>query len=64
MSPERIGTTSITHEVFDALDCPFPSCLAEDFHSHLVCPDCGAVRFGNLYCQGRCRQYIEAIARP
>jgi len=42
--------------------CPFLFCLKTEAHSHPVCPECGAVRYGNLYCE-TCktvgRQYRE-----
>ena len=40
--------------------CPFLMCLETLPHSHPVCPDCGAVRFGNLGCK-TCREYHEII---
>lgn len=30
--------------------CPFLTCRETGPHSHPVCPNCGAVRFGNLVC--------------
>ena len=30
--------------------CAFLTCTARGPHSHPVCPDCGAVRFGNAFC--------------
>lgn len=30
--------------------CPFLSCLEEEPHDHYICPNCGAVRFGNPLC--------------
>lgn len=30
--------------------CPFLLCLVRGPHAHPVCPQCGAVRFGNLSC--------------
>jgi len=36
--------------------CPFLLCLATGPHSHPVCPECGAIRYGNLFC-GICRAY-------
>lgn len=35
--------------------CPFVSCLVTEPHTHPVCPDCGAVRYGNVCCD-TCRQ--------
>lgn len=39
--------------VFDG-PCPFLLCTDGRPHKHPVCPDCGAVRFENLFCK-RCR---------
>jgi len=36
--------------------CPFLTCFEEGPHSHPVCPKCGAVRYGNLYCE-ECRSH-------
>lgn len=36
--------------------CPFLLCLEQGPHEHEVCPDCGAVRFGNITCC-TCRNY-------
>ncbi len=30
--------------------CPFLTCLEAGPHDHEICPDCGAVRYGNIYC--------------
>lgn len=30
--------------------CPFVSCTKTYPHDHAVCPDCGAVGFGNTFC--------------
>jgi hypothetical protein len=30
--------------------CPFLTCLKITKHSHPVCPKCGAVRYGNMFC--------------
>lgn len=35
--------------------CPFLLCLETGPHTHPVCPDCGAVRYGNLSCT-TCRE--------
>lgn len=31
--------------------CPFVFCLETDRHAHPVCHECGAVRYGNMYCR-------------
>jgi hypothetical protein len=31
--------------------CPFLTCLVATQHFHAVCSECGAVRYGNAYCQ-------------
>lgn len=38
--------------------CPFATCLKTEKHSHPICPECGAVRFGNLSC-GECKKQSE-----
>jgi hypothetical protein len=30
--------------------CPFLTCLETGPHGHDVCPDCRAVKFGNMFC--------------
>jgi hypothetical protein len=30
--------------------CPFVGCAKTYPHEHSTCPDCGAVRFGNMFC--------------
>lgn len=35
--------------------CPYITCLVREPHTHPVCPDCGAVRYGNISCD-TCRQ--------
>jgi hypothetical protein len=39
--------------------CPFLTCLEEGPHDHPICPDCGAVRYGNLYCPTSRAYYQE-----
>jgi hypothetical protein len=34
--------------------CPFLLCLKPVPHDHEICPECGAVRYGNLFC-GTCQ---------
>jgi hypothetical protein len=31
--------------------CPFLLCQRKGPHTHSVCPVCGAVRYGNLFCE-------------
>jgi hypothetical protein len=31
--------------------CPFLLCKREGPHTHSVCPVCGAVRYGNAFCE-------------
>jgi hypothetical protein len=40
--------------------CPFLTCGEKGPHSHPVCPECGAVRYGNLFCE-TCRQNRSLI---
>jgi uncharacterized OB-fold protein len=35
--------------------CPFLSCVEDGPHEHPVCEKCGAVRYGNMFCE-RCRE--------
>lgn len=39
------------HEVVIPGSCPFLTCLVGQPHAHPVCPDCGAVRYGNAFCE-------------
>ena len=36
--------------------CPFLTCLETGPHTHDVCPECNAVRHGNICCK-TCRKY-------
>lgn len=36
--------------VLTGATCPFLLCLVTEAHTHPVCPDCGAVRYGNIFC--------------
>lgn len=36
--------------VLTGATCPFLLCLVAEPHTHPACPDCGAVRYGNLHC--------------
>lgn len=38
--------------------CPFLTCLATGPHKHPICPKCGAVRYGNIYCD-ECRRNVD-----
>jgi len=38
--------------------CPFVMCFADGKHRHPVCPKCGAVGFGNLYCE-ECQRNVD-----
>ncbi|HBC94345.1 MAG TPA: hypothetical protein DCZ10_15960 [Pelotomaculum sp.] len=38
--------------------CPFLTCLKTEKHTHPICPVCGAVRYGNLFCE-ECRNQME-----
>jgi len=39
--------------------CPFLLCLEEGPHDHPICPDCGAVRYGNMFCETCQAHYAE-----
>lgn len=43
--------------------CPFLLCLVREPHTHPACPDCGAVRYGNLFCD-TCRQLRDGDPNP
>lgn len=53
---ENVGRTLklVEFSIFGG-PCPFLLCQEVGPHKHPICPDCGAVRFGNLYCK-RCRR--------
>lgn len=36
--------------------CPFLTCLAQGPHTHPICPECGSVRYGNMFCPECWRQ--------
>ncbi len=40
--------------------CPFLTCLNSEPHSHDVCPECGAVRYGNFFCDF-CRKKCQEL---
>ncbi len=43
--------------------CHFLSCLETGPHFHPICPVCGAVRYGNLFCK-ECREYHHWPEKP
>lgn len=45
------GVICGTDAIFLDGPCPFLTCLETGPHGHDVCPDCGAVRFGNMCCR-------------
>ena len=40
----------MTAVVMTGATCPFLGCLVVPPHTHPECPDCGAVRYGNMSC--------------
>lgn len=38
--------------------CPFLLCFATGPHSHPICPKCGTVRYGNMFCD-ECRKNVD-----
>lgn len=40
--------------------CPFLTCQKLGPHSHGICPKCGAVRFGNIFCE-TCEKYRRQL---
>ncbi len=47
---------------FDGV-CPFLLCQETGPHAHPVCPDCGVVRFGNMFCPTCRRERAKYIDR-
>lgn len=45
------GVIRGTDSIFIDGSCWFLTCLETGPHGHDMCPDCGAVRFGNLFCR-------------
>jgi hypothetical protein len=43
--------------------CPFLGCLDPGPHDHPVCPDCGAVRYGNPFYCPTCEERWVAARR-
>lgn len=43
-------SSSKATEIFFLGVCPFLTCLRTEPHSHPICPECGAVRYGNIFC--------------
>jgi hypothetical protein len=41
--------------------CPFFCCVKTEPHDHSICPECGAVRHGNMFCE-TCRAYSKTEA--
>lgn len=50
-------------DVMTGANCPFLLCLVAEPHTHPVCPDCGAVRYGNAFC-GTCRELRGSDLNP
>lgn len=46
-----MNTISGTDAVFLDGPCPFLTCPETGPHGHDVCPECDAVRFGNMCCR-------------
>ncbi len=38
--------------------CPLLLCLATGKHKHPICPKCGGVGYGNLFCE-ECRNKVD-----
>jgi hypothetical protein len=45
------NTIGAPNAIFFDAHCPFLMCTEAEPHGHDVCPECGAVRFGNLWCR-------------
>lgn len=50
-------TVEVKQMHFDG-PCPFLLCLADCPHDHPICRVCGAVGYGNLFCE-ECRRNID-----
>lgn len=46
--------TPASTRVMTGASCPFLFCLVAEPHTHPVCGECGAVRYGNIFCRA-CR---------
>lgn len=44
--------------------CPFLTCLEPAAHEHPICPECEAVRFGNLFCPTCWREHQLECQAP
>ena len=49
--------------VLTGATCPFLTCLVPDPHTHPVCPQCDAVRYGNIFCD-TCRRLRGGDPNP
>ena len=57
-APDKQVTTAAEPQQYIHFDgpCPFLTCLETEPHDHPICPDCGAVRWGNMFCK-TCRSH-------
>lgn len=48
--------------------CPYLMCAQTSVHAHPVCPECGAVRYGNAFgcetCKVQRRRYDIEVVEP
>lgn len=49
------GGRDVIH--FDGV-CPLLLCFATGPHDHQICPKCGAVAYGNIYCD-ECKRKVD-----
>jgi hypothetical protein len=43
--------------------CPFLTCLQTEPHDHPICPECRAVKWGNMFCK-TCRSHWPVTLQP
>lgn len=53
------GTISTPTSVFIDGPCPFLTCHDTGPHGHDICPECGAVAFGNAFCGTCVRSWLH-----
>jgi hypothetical protein len=58
-----VASTSEWHRIEIGRPCPFLACLIDAPHEHPICPECGAVRYGNMSCQ-TCRDLRGSDLNP
>jgi hypothetical protein len=49
--------TEVKYVEYDG-PCPFLFCMATGKHKHPVCPKCGALMYGNVFCD-ECKRNVD-----